>query len=192
MKVLGYLVDRFGLSTLEDKVSAIASMRFPEYLHELELFICLSGYYRHFIARYAAIIQPLQSLKTAMLKGADRKNKRQRQAYTKSKSLNKPTEAELLSFQAIKDALCSKTVLIHHDGNLPLLIDVDSSVEGGYAAAVHQIPKTTMIKENLTVDAILQGNYSRKLERPITYIQYRDLIELRPGMGGFQPDSGQF
>src|SRR6202043_1449617 len=35
LKVLGHVVDRFGLSTLEDKVSAIASMRFPEYLHEL-------------------------------------------------------------------------------------------------------------------------------------------------------------
>ena len=39
-----------------------------------------------------------------------------------------------LSFDSIKEALCSKTVLIHHDGHLPLLIDVDSSVEGGYDA----------------------------------------------------------
>jgi hypothetical protein len=169
MKVLGHVVDRFGLSTLEDKVSAIASMRFPEYLHQLELFIGLSGYYRHFIARYAAIIDPLQSLKTKMLKGADRKNKRERQAFTKSKRLDNPTEAETISFQAVKDALCSKTVLIHHDGNLPLLIDVDSSIDG-YAAAVHQIPQAAMEKENLTIDAIISGKYNRKLERPITYI----------------------
>jgi hypothetical protein len=78
LRVLGHVVDRFGLSTLEDKVSAIVSMRFPEYLHELELFIGLSGYYRHFIGRFAAIVEPLQSLKTRLLKGAERKNKRQR------------------------------------------------------------------------------------------------------------------
>jgi hypothetical protein len=51
-----------------------------------------------------------------------------------SKRLDKPDQAELLSFDSIKEALCSKTVLIHHDGHLPLLIDVDSSVEGGYDA----------------------------------------------------------
>jgi len=170
LKVLGHVVDRFGLSTREDKVAAIASMRFPEYLHELELFIGLSGYYRHFIARYAAIIEPLQTLKTRLLKSAQRKSKRQRQVYTKSKRLDKPDQAELLSFDSIKDALCSKTVLIHHDGHLPLLIDVDSSVEGGYAAAVHQVPKSTMDKEGLISEDILNGRYNRKLERPVTYI----------------------
>jgi RNase H-like domain found in reverse transcriptase len=53
---------------------------------------------------------------------------------------------------------------------LPLLIDVDSSVEGRYAAAVHQVPKATMQKENLNVEDIINGRHSRKLERPITYI----------------------
>lgn len=155
---------------MEDKVSAIASMRFPEYLHELELFIGLSGYYRHFIARYAAIIEPLQRLKTQLLKSVVRKNKCQRSVYTKSKKLDAPTEAHLHSFNAVKQALCSNTVLIHHDTRLPLLIDVDSSVGGGYAAAVHQVPKATMDKENLSSEDILNGRYSRKLERPVTYI----------------------
>jgi hypothetical protein len=90
IRLLGHVVDRFGLSTLEDKVEAIQKMRFPEYLHELELFIGLSGYYRHFIARYAAIVEPLQSLKTKLLKGAERKNKRQRAGYTKSKNWKNP------------------------------------------------------------------------------------------------------
>src|SRR2546423_11017001 len=42
----------------------------PQYLHESELLVGLSGCYRHFIARYAAIIEPLQSLKTRPLKGS--------------------------------------------------------------------------------------------------------------------------
>jgi len=170
LKVLGHVVDRFGLSTTEDKVAAISSMRFPEYLHELELFIGLSGYYRHFVARYAAIVEPLQALKTRLLKGAARKNKRQRSVYTRSTKLDTPSEAQLLSFNTIKDALCSKTVLIHHDHKLPLLIDVDSSVGGGYAAAIHQVPSATMEKEGLNTEDILHGRYNRKLEHPVTYI----------------------
>jgi hypothetical protein len=108
LKVLSHVVDRFGLSTMEEKVSAISSMKFPEYLHELELFIGLSGYYRHFIARYAAIIEPLQSLKTRLLKGAARKNKRQRSVYTKSKKLDTPTEAQLHSVRGRSHSLVTR------------------------------------------------------------------------------------
>jgi hypothetical protein len=45
-----------------------------------------------------------------------------------------------------------------------LLIDVGSSVEGGFATAVHQVPKATMEKENLSVEDIINGRYNRKLE----------------------------
>src|SRR5579859_5528504 len=76
VQLLGHVVDRFSLSTLSEKVSAIASMEFPVHLKDLELFIGLSGYYRHFIARYAALIEPLQKRKTSMLKGITRKGRR--------------------------------------------------------------------------------------------------------------------
>jgi hypothetical protein len=51
-----------------------------------------------------------------------------------------------------------------------LLLDVDSSIDGGYAAAVYQVPQVTMEKENLSLEDILNGRYNRKLERPVTYI----------------------
>jgi hypothetical protein len=128
LKVLGHVVDRFGLSTQEEKVSAIASMKFLQYLHELVLFIGLSGYYRHFIARYAAIVEPLQSFKTQLLKGTNRKSKWQRSVYTKSKRLKASSEAQWESFEAIKKALCSKTVATrcHASPELASIITVRS------------------------------------------------------------------
>jgi hypothetical protein len=137
VQLLGHVVDRFGLSTLPEKVAAISTMQFPKNLKELELFIGLSGYYRHFIAHYAALIEPLQKRKTAMLRGVARRGK-DRSSYTKV--IGDPTETERMSFQLIKDALCSPNLLMHHNQKLPLLIYVDSSVEGGFAAAVHQVP----------------------------------------------------
>jgi hypothetical protein len=41
--LLGHHVDRFGLSTLEQKVEAIAKLQFPSNLRELEYFLGLTG-----------------------------------------------------------------------------------------------------------------------------------------------------
>jgi hypothetical protein len=59
IQLLGHQVDRFGLSILSDKISAIETIRFPSTLYELEIFVGLSGYYRHFVARYTALIESL-------------------------------------------------------------------------------------------------------------------------------------
>jgi len=167
VQLLGHVVDRYGLSTLPEKVSAIASMEFPKHLKDLELFIGLSGYYRHFIARYAALIEPLQKRKTVMLRGVARRGK---DRTSQTKLIQNPSELELASFQIIKDALCSPKLLVHHDHKLPLLVYVDSSVEGGFAAAVHQVPKDTMQDKKLTVEDILNGRHDKKLERPVNYL----------------------
>jgi hypothetical protein len=125
LQLLGHKVDRFSLSTLSEKVSVISSMEFPVHLKDLELFIGLSGYYMHFIARYTALIEPLQKRKTSMLKGVDSRERHGKTSVA-AKLVDKPTEAEQTSFQLFKDALCSPTLLVHHDQKLPLLIYVDS------------------------------------------------------------------
>ena len=70
VQLLGHHVDRFGLSTLEQKVEAISKLQFPANLRELEFFLGLTGWYRHFVARYPALVDPLQKLKTQLLKKA--------------------------------------------------------------------------------------------------------------------------
>jgi hypothetical protein len=105
VKLLGHVVDRFGLSTMQEKTDAIANLNFPTTLRELEFFCGLSGFYRHFVARYAAICEPLQRLKTQLLRGCPRE-KRRRDAFSRSTKIITPTEIEMTSFQLIKDAMC--------------------------------------------------------------------------------------
>lgn len=59
---LGHMVDRFEMSTLEDKRAAMASIAYPATLGDLETAIGMFGYYRKFIPKYSQLISPLQKL----------------------------------------------------------------------------------------------------------------------------------
>src|ERR1700676_2455571 len=170
VELLGHKVDRFGLSTLKEKTAAIAAFEFPATLKELDYFIGLAGYYRQFVARFAKLIEPLQKRKTSMFKPSPSRKGRERDSFSRSTRLIDPTPAEHLSFQLLKDSLCSGLLLIHPDFTLPLLYYVDASQEGGYALALHQVPKASMESQSLNVADIMSGKYDRKLEKPVMYL----------------------
>jgi hypothetical protein len=166
--VLGLLVDRFGLSTLEQKTEAISKLEFPQTLQQLDYFLGLAGWYRQFVARFAALSKPLQELKTKMFHNSPARKGRSRKAFTQSQTILHPTLLETTAFEVLKAALCAPTVLIHFDHELPLLYYIDSSREGGYACAIHQVPKDSMGR--MSVEDVLNGNHDRRLERPVMYI----------------------
>ena len=166
--LLGHKVDRFGLTTLKEKMDAIASLQFPKVLAQLDYFLGLTGFYRSYVARYASLSEPLHSLKTKLLKGCPRKGP-PRQQYSRSKKIVNPTQMELTSFQILKDAMCELLSRYHEDPSLPLLYNVDSSGEG-FACAIHQVPRHVMDEHNLSFEDILNGNYDRILERPVLYL----------------------
>src|SRR5579859_2894354 len=169
VQLLGHVVNHYGLSTLSEKVSTIASMEFPKHLKDLELFIDLSDYYHHFIVWYAVLIEPLQKQKPAMLRGVAC-HRRDRSGHTKC--IEDPMELELTLFQFIKDALCSPNLLIHHDAKLLLLVYVNSSVKGGFAVVIHSVPQMSMNEKPLSVEDVLNELHNRKLEKPITYLSH--------------------
>ncbi|KAL2060380.1 hypothetical protein VTL71DRAFT_9775 [Oculimacula yallundae] len=76
IEALGHKVSRLGLNTLEDKVEAVRKWEFPETLSNLEKVLGFFGYYRKFIAHYAAISAPLIELKTIGFKDAPREGKK--------------------------------------------------------------------------------------------------------------------
>jgi hypothetical protein len=168
VELLGHKVNRFGLSTLKEKVDAISSLKFPTTLAQLDYFLGLAGFYRYYVARFASLAAPLQLLKTRLYKGSPRKGP-PRQAFTRSKKIISPSQLEIASFQALKDALCSELFLIHEDHKLPLLYYVDSSAEG-LACAIHQVPRHLMKEHKLSIEDILNGNYDHNLERPVLYL----------------------
>lgn len=64
--LLGQRVDSLGMSTSEEKIKAITSLRFPGSLRDLEILLGLTGWLRNSIPRYAQRAQPLQERKTAL------------------------------------------------------------------------------------------------------------------------------
>ena len=169
VQLLGRMVDRYGLSTVKEKTDAISKIPFPKTLRDLEHFMGLANYYRTFVGRYAGITDPLQNLKTRLLRGSPRKG-RQRDTYTRTKLVKDPTPLEIASFEETKRILCSPNALTHHDPTLPLLYYVDSCKEWGYAVAIHQVPRKLMEENGLTVEDIVNGNYDRQLEHPVMYL----------------------
>lgn len=169
VELLGHVVDRFGLYTQEQKVKAILDIQFPENLQQLENFIGITGYYRHFCERYARLIRPLQDRKTLLLKPAPTKKQARKQYCIRTRILE-ATKAERESFRLVKEGICAKTVLIHHDSSVPVLYRMDASYEDGFACAIMQVPRSSMEAASITAEDICAQKYNRKLERPLMFI----------------------
>ncbi|RMZ85683.1 hypothetical protein DV736_g6568, partial [Chaetothyriales sp. CBS 134916] len=151
INALGHQVNRLGLATAEDKVKAIRLMEFPDNLKQLEYVIGFFGYYRKFVWFFAAVIEPLQILKTKGFKPAPQKGK-PREMYAVKASLNTyATPAEIEkgreAFEALKKTLCAAPVLVYPDFTRPFIFYVDGSKERGYGCAVHQLDVADPPKE---------------------------------------------
>ena len=66
--LLGRTVDRYGLSTTAERVAAIQSLAFPKNLQQLENFLEMINYHQTHSPYYARIAQPLEQLKTELLR----------------------------------------------------------------------------------------------------------------------------
>jgi hypothetical protein len=127
VRILGQFVDGLGLTSLEERVQAIRDIDEPQSLTDLEHFLGVTGYLRDKIPRYADIAAPLQSRKTALLKGApvsgqQRKNFAGKQSFTL-------TDEERAAFVSLKELICRREATTHADPTRPLYIDLDASAK---------------------------------------------------------------
>lgn len=166
-RVLGRFVDRFGLSTIEEKTLAIQQMKFPESLSALETFIGMVGYYQPHIPYYSALVGPLEDLKTSLLKPAPKGGK-ERKRYVSATKTIVPTKSQAESFRLLQEALSGKATLAHFDRSVPLFVNIDASKEWGYGVSVSQLPIYSMGK--LSIEDVTSCNHDRTLEKPICYI----------------------
>ena len=109
LEFLGYRVDKDGISPLEDRVEAIRETPPPKTVKELQRFLGMVNYYRRFVPKAA---QHLHALFTS-LKG-------------KPKTLAWTEECQL-SFEAIKEALASATLLHHPRPGARIALTTDAS-----------------------------------------------------------------
>ena len=119
VEFLGHVVSAAGIEMQPDKVLAVRTWPVPKNLHELRSFIGLCSYYRKFIAGFADVAAPLNSL---MAK-------------------NKPfiwTEQQNEAFDQLKERLTTAPILaMPRDGGL-FYLDTDAS-DCGLGAVLSQI-----------------------------------------------------
>jgi len=179
IKVLGHLVDQYGLATLEAKTAAIREMEYPTTLAQLDYFLGLTGYYRQYVAWYAQKARPLKNLKTFRLRDSPRKDKK----VTASIKLGIPTAEQLQSFTTLKADFSSELFLIHDDDSVPLQVAVDAAYEFGFGAVVYQVPIVSMKEHGLTIEDVVNGRYDRRLERVVMFLSR----EISPAESRYWP-----
>ena len=91
---LGNILSKDGVRADQIEVTAIWNFPRPKTVRDIRAFLCLSGYYRSFIKDYTAISRPLTQL-------------------TKKDAKFEWAEAQQLSFDNLKTALTSDSVLAH-------------------------------------------------------------------------------
>lgn len=66
---MGFYVDGLGLSTTnKDKVEALAKLKMPSTLDDLEIYLGITGFLRRFVPFYKQKGKPLEDRKTSILK----------------------------------------------------------------------------------------------------------------------------
>lgn len=114
LKYLGFVVDKSGLRTDPDKISAMVNFPRPKNTTEVKRFVGMCGWYRRFIPHFSTLISPINDL----IKG---KNKGQKISWS--------DDAEK-AFINVKQALISTPILTSPDFSLPFYIQCDASNTG--------------------------------------------------------------
>jgi len=126
---LGHLVRADGVSPDASNVKAIKSFPLPRSVKDVRAFIGLAGYYRSFIPNFAALSKPLTLL-------------------TRKDEKFCWSEPQQTSFDALKEALTSDSVLAHPEFDKPFILSCDAS--------------------NYAIYAILSQEHGEK-ERPLSF-----------------------
>ena len=110
-------------------------MDFPATLKELESYIGLVGYFRHYIERFAQKVEPLQERKTLLLKGAPKQGN-DRKAHARNSTWI-ATEAEKRAFDLLQNEFRTAKFIAHYDPERQLYVDLDASYDGMGAMAYY-------------------------------------------------------
>nr|VZI50019.1 unnamed protein product [Spirometra erinaceieuropaei] len=111
---LGHEVNSDGIKPVPEKVSAISTFPVPTTINQLRRFLGMVNYYHRFLPYGATILQPLNS------------------PFTHSKKTLVMTEEAVMSFNDVKAALASATLLAHprSDAQLTHMTDASSTAVG--------------------------------------------------------------
>lgn len=145
VKYLGHIVSADGVEPDPEKIKAVTDWPQPTNLKTLQSFLGFCGYYRRFIAGYAAIVRPL----TELTKGYAPTQKSKKQAKDRSKVYLKESEpfgerwdeSCTEAFQQIIHCLTHAPVLAYANPQKPYILHVDASLKGLGAVLYQEYPE---------------------------------------------------
>ena len=129
---LGHLISVNGIQPLQEKLESIRSMPKPRSPKEIKQFLGLTGYYRKFIPRFSDMARPLTKLLAHDCEF-------------------KWTNQYDISFQMLKDTLCSAPILKYPDTTKLYTLYTDAS-KYGWAGVLTQSHTSTMDGKEITMD----------------------------------------
>ena len=157
IELLGQHVNRLGVSTSQQKLEAIAKLKFPTHVKELEHYLGLTGWLRNYIPYYAQLAEPLQRAKTEKLKKAP--HGKQSRAHFTSSTQVEDSPLLLDAFNALQKEFAKPSLLHHYDKTRPVYIHLDASKERGFGVMV----------AHLEGDAVT-GDPPRRKTQPILFL----------------------
>lgn len=119
VKFLGHVVDQNGVRPDPGKVSSVMDWPVPSTVRQVRAFLGLAGYYRRFVAGFAKIARPLNSLLTG--NPADKKSE--------GRQVHWSPECQA-SFESLKTSLTQAPVLAYADYSHPFIVYTDASNQG--------------------------------------------------------------
>ena len=119
VKFLGHVVDERGVRPDADKIAAVRDWAPPSTVREVRAFLGLAGYYRRFVASFAAIARPINSLLVGITD--DEKSHRRKVCWS--------PECQA-AFDALKQALTQAPILAYADYTKPFVVYTDASGHG--------------------------------------------------------------
>ena len=137
IKYLGHVISPEGISTDEDKISAVKDWPIPNTKEELKRFLGFASFYRRFIHSFAQISEPLQYL----LRG-EKKKKSGKSKKVPSSSSTLPAfvwgDEQQQSFDQLISALTSAPILAYADFSKPFILHTDAASSAGLGAVLYQ------------------------------------------------------
>ena len=129
---LGHLISVSGIQPLPEKLDSIRNMPTPRSPKEIKQFLRLTSYYRKFVTQFSDMARPLTKLL----------------AYDCE---FKWTHQCDISFQMLKDMLCSAPILKYPDTNKPYTLYTDAS-KYGWAGVLTQSHTSTVDGKTIIMD----------------------------------------
>jgi hypothetical protein len=137
--MLGIRVDSLGLTTPEEKLKAIANLKFPYTLQQIETYLGFTGWMRQYVPRYAQTSEPLQERKHVMSRAGPNAG-RARKQFARIARNSSPSPAEYEAYRNIQNAFKNPSILIHADKTRYLFIDLDAAKgDTGFGAIVYHV-----------------------------------------------------